>query len=157
MSGSTGTGKPDQRDIDEELLSRTPARRIPLTDPDTPPPGMLTLPENRETELQQALDRATGGGLYPHWDNRPDHRKTDDACVVYHGTRRCRMAATVRIWIGCPSEHIAPSDACEAHADEAERTRLGWRCSLCWDATGTVVLARYIRREPLAHADLGGP
>lgn len=137
----------DPRDADDELLSRI----------EGPPPNMLTMPE--EDEIQQALDRATGGGLYPHWDNRADRHKTDDVCVVYHGTRRCRSDATVHIWIGCPHEHIARSGVCEAHADEAERARFGWRCSLCWDSGGGVVLARYIRRELMpgaAHADLGG-
>jgi hypothetical protein len=129
----------DQRDLDDELLG--------------PPPNMLNL-DPPEGTLQQMLDKATGGGLYPHWDNRADRRKTDDTCVVYHGTRRCYRDATDRAWIGCAHEHIAPSDVCGFHAIEIETARFGWRCSLCWDASGTVVMAYFIRREPLPDAEL---
>ena len=144
MSGSAVS---DPRDRDDELLAQL----------SKPPPGMLTMPEDEQSALQQALDRATGGGLYPHWDNRPDRRKTDDRCVVYHGAKRCHMDAAVRAWIGCPHEHIAPSDVCGFHATEIERAKFGWRCSLCWDATGTVSTARYIRQEPLPRAELVEP
>lgn len=141
MSGSAVS---DPRDRDDELLAEiaTPAGHGTL------PPNMLSMPGDLHW-LQRKLDEATGGGLYPHWDNRPDRRKTDDRCVVYHGAKRCHMDAAVRAWIGCPHEHIAPSDVCGFHATEIERAKFGWRCSLCWDATGTVSTARYIRQEPL--------
>ena len=155
MSGSTGTGKPDQRDLDDELLSRTPAPRTPPTSPDGPPPNMLSMPLKEDSALQRELDKVTGGGLYPHWDNRDDQRRPDAGCVVYESGGRCRYDGAWKAWIGCPSEHIAASDICEHHMPEIERAKFGWRCSLCWDATGTVVLAYFIRKEPLAHADLG--
>jgi hypothetical protein len=123
----------DQRDRDDELLG--------------PPPGMLSMPD-QDTELQVILDQVTGGGLYPHWDNRPDRHATDSRCVVYHGTSRCWRDEEWKAWIGCVHEHIASSGVCGFHMIEIETARFGWRCSLCWDATGQVVLARYISKEP---------
>lgn len=143
MSGSTGTGPRDQRDIDEELLSRTPAPRTPPASPDD--------------ELQKLLDRATGG-LVPRWENTPDRHRPDDRCVVYASPRedrRCHRDAEVNVWIGCPHEHVARSGVCGSHAIELETAKFGWRCNLCYEASGTVVLAYYIRTEPLENADLG--
>jgi hypothetical protein len=109
---------------------------------------MLTMGDPGDP-IQQALDRATGGGLYPHWDNRAARRHTDNGCVVYHGTRRCDQPEAWKAWIGCPHEHIAPSGVCDKHITEVEQAEFGWRCSLCWDRGGGVVLARFIKKEKI--------
>jgi hypothetical protein len=129
----------DQRDLDEILLngSRTPDSRTQLT--------------ASADYLQEILDRVTGGGLGPRWDNQPERRQDGSRCVVFHGngTSQCPLDAEWRAWIGCEHEHIAPSGVCGICMTGIERFKGGWRCSLCWDATGEVVLARYIRKEKI--------
>lgn len=146
MNDSTGTGSPDQRDLDDALLSR----------PRYPSPA-IPAPPAAKSELQALLDKATGGG-YPHWENQPSQHKDDDRCVVYGGpSSRCTAMATWHVWIGCPHEHVARSGVCERHAVKLETQKVGWRCQACYDASGEIVLARYIRKEPIAapDADLG--
>jgi hypothetical protein len=134
----------DQRDLDEILLygSRTTAS-----------PARLAA---SRSYLQEILDRATGGGPGPRWDNQPARWQDGKRCVVFHGSSQCPFAAVWSAWIGCPHEHIASSGVCDACITDIEHFRGGWRCSLCWDATGEVVLALFITKERLdADADLG--
>jgi hypothetical protein len=148
MSDSTGTGPPDQRDLDEQLLSGT--RRTSGS------PAVRPGPE--KGFLQTQLDRATGGA-YPRWEN--NRWLEDSRCVVYTSPsedRRCHRDATEHVWIGCRSEHIARSGVCSFHAAELATAKFGWRCNLCFEATGEVVLAYFIKREPIGEgqdADLG--
>jgi hypothetical protein len=133
MSGSTG---PDQRDLDEALLGSSPAAASPAPPADS---------------LQELMNKATGGGLYPRWENREDQRRPDGQCVVYNSSRgsRCWATATYDVWIGCPHEHVAQSGVCDFHATELERVRTGFMCQNCYDSTGEVVLAYYIKKEPI--------
>jgi hypothetical protein len=137
----------DPRDRDDELLARLEGRdqqAAPAADPGN-------------SELQRLLDQATGGA-YPRWKNSPESFKDDDRCVVYGSDRedrRCYRDAAWHVWIGCGSEHIARSGVCEFHAIELATAKFGWRCNLCYEATGQVVLAYFIRKEPIAHPDVG--
>lgn len=133
MSGSAVS---DPRDSDDELFARLEGRQqaAPAADADS--------------ELQALLDKATGG-LVPRWENAPEQNLPDGGCVCHPGGRRCHRNATEIVWIGCPHEHVAKSGVCGFHATELETAKFGFRCSLCWKATGQVVLAWYIKREPI--------
>lgn len=136
MSGSAVS---DPRDSDDELFARLEGRQ------------QQAAPAAEDSELQRLLDKATGG-LVPRWENAPEQNLPDGGCVCHPGGQRCHRDATEIVWIGCPHEHVARSGVCGFHAIELEAARFGFRCGRCHEATGQVVLAYFIRREPIRKA-----
>jgi hypothetical protein len=122
----------DQRDRDELLLSGSS------------PPATASPTDPSAASLQAILDRATGGAM-PRWQN--DQWLEDGLCVAFHGDRRCDRPETDWVWIGCPHEHINRSGLCRNHADGVERGGFYYRCQVCYDRTGQIVTARFIKRE----------
>lgn len=118
MSESTESGAP-------RVLFPSPGYRQPTDD-----------------ELQHALDTVTGG-LWPRWRN--EEHTGDDLCDVYLGERRCQAERAWIAWFGCVHEHVAPSDVCAGHIERAERD--SFRCQLCYDKSGEVILSRMIKKE----------
>jgi hypothetical protein len=135
----------DQRDRDDELLARHPAPG------QQPYRVQVASPPDDAAFIQRQLDRATGG-LVPRWQN--DQHFTDHQCAALRSAtwdlanpQRCANDETDWVWFGCPHEHINRSGVCAYHADHFEHYKGGWRCQLCYDATGEIILARFIRRE----------
>jgi hypothetical protein len=68
--------------------------------------------------------------------------------VVFSGDSRCLLPAVWDAWIGCEHEHVAPSGVCDAHVLMVECST-GWRCQNCYEASGQIVHARFIKKEEI--------